>query len=71
MSYTKDLLDETARIEKEFKIFCDIEQSESSFLKMQIQQLNQEKFKINQNVAILDERIRETEHDVGFKFYLD
>ncbi len=38
-------------------------------MKMQIQQLNQEKFKINQNVAILDERVRETEHDVGFKFY--
>ena len=71
MGYTKFLLDETARIEREFAQLTNVEGSESGFLKMQVQQLNQEKFKINQNVAVLDERVRETEHDVGFKFYLE
>jgi hypothetical protein len=41
--------------------------AESNFLKQQIQQLNAEKFKINQNVAVLEERVRETELEVGMK----
>ena len=39
-------------------------------MKQQIQQLNNDKFKINQNVAVLDERIREGELEVGMKGYM-
>ena len=32
--------------------------------------LNQDRFKINQNVAILEERLRESEQEVGMKLFI-
>jgi hypothetical protein len=32
--------------------------------------LNNDKFKINQNVAVLEERLREGELEVGMKHYM-
>lgn len=44
--------------------------AETGFLKNQIQQLNNEKFKNNQNVAVLAERVRSSELELGMRQYM-
>lgn len=76
-SSMKSLLEDTARLEKEFRKLSEIEagspltqSAETGFLKNQIQQLNNEKFKNNQNVAVLAERVRSSELEIGMKHYM-
>ena len=44
--------------------------AETGFLKNQIQQLNNEKFKNNQHVAVLAERVRSSELEIGMRQYM-
>ena len=65
----KFTLEETLRIEKDFKKLCNLDKSEDNFLKQQLTQLNSDKIKLQQNVLILDSRVTEVENNVGFKSY--
>jgi len=64
-------MEELIRIEKDFKKLGGIEKSESTFLRQQMHQLNQDKIKLQQNCLILESRVQETESDVGFKGLVD
>jgi len=68
---SKYVMEELIRIEKDFKKLGGIEKSESTFLRQQMHQLNQDKIKLQQNCLILESRVQETESDVGFKGLVD
>lgn len=63
------MVDEMLRIEKEFRRIADVDKAETNFLKQQMNQLNQDKIKLQQNGLILESRVTEAESDVGFKQY--
>ena len=63
------MVGEITRLEKEFKKLSDIDKSETIFLKQQMESLNQDKIKLQQNGLILESRVTEAESDVGFKQY--
>ena len=62
------LTDETERLEREFDRMNNIDKAEADYIRSQINQLNQDKFRTNQNLALLEERIRQTDIDIGFKY---
>ena len=68
---TKWIMEELVRMEKEFKKLGSIEKGESAFLKQQVQQLNQDKIKLQQNCLILESQVGEMENEVGFKGLAD
>eukprot|EP00331_Platyophrya_macrostoma_P015803 CAMPEP_0176471462 /NCGR_PEP_ID=MMETSP0127-20121128/41142_1 /TAXON_ID=938130 /ORGANISM="Platyophrya macrostoma, Strain WH" /LENGTH=82 /DNA_ID=CAMNT_0017866105 /DNA_START=347 /DNA_END=595 /DNA_ORIENTATION=- len=63
------MMEEIGRLEKEFKKLSDIDKSETVFLKQQMESLNQDKIKLQQNGLILESRVTEAESDVGYKQY--
>ena len=63
----KFIVEEELRIEKEFKKLCNMDKAEGNFFKQQLNQLNSDKIKLQQNVLILDSRLNEVENNVGFK----
>ena len=63
----KEILEDIANIERDFRKMQGMDINEISFLKQQVGQLNQEKTKIEQSVVVLETRINSIEHEVGFE----
>ena len=63
----KEILEDIANLEKDFRKMQAMDVNEVSFLKQQVGQLNQEKTKIEQSVVVLETRINQIEHEVGFE----
>ena len=61
------MMDECLRFEKDFRKTVNVEKSENEFLRQQLNQLNQDKMKLQQNCLVLENRVEGSEHDVGFK----
>eukprot|EP01017_Pseudomicrothorax_dubius_P045149 TRINITY_DN7765_c0_g1_i1.p1 TRINITY_DN7765_c0_g1~~TRINITY_DN7765_c0_g1_i1.p1 ORF type:complete len:155 (+),score=38.11 TRINITY_DN7765_c0_g1_i1:134-598(+) len=68
---TKYVMEEMLRVEKEFKRLLNVDAAENTFLKQQVNQLNQDKVKLQQNALILETRVHEGETEVGFKNVYD
>lgn len=60
------LLDEIARLDREFRLHDTKDDAEVDYLKGQAQGLFNDKFKITQNVLLLEERINRIDDDIGF-----
>ncbi|KRX10505.1 hypothetical protein PPERSA_01517 [Pseudocohnilembus persalinus] len=65
------VMDETLRIAKEFRKLTLIESDETTYLKNQVQNLVQDRIRLQQNTLVLENRVNETEKDVGFKKMYD
>ena len=63
----KEILEDIANLERDFRKMQTMDINEISFLKQQVSQLNGEKMKIEQSVILLDTRINSIEHEVGFE----
>lgn len=63
------MMEEMLRMEKDFRKLADVDKAETIFLKQQMNQLNQDKIKLQQNGLILESRVTEAESDVGYKQY--
>lgn len=64
-------MEEIERVSKEIKNISSVQTEECSFLKKQINLLNQDRIKLTQNILILDNRVGENEKDIGFKNIFD
>ena len=60
------LLEEIARLDREFRLHDNKDEAEVDYLKGQVQGLFNDKFKITQNVLLLEERINRIDDDIGF-----
>ena len=63
----KEILEDIANLERDFRKMQQMDINEVSFLKQQVGQLNGEKTKIEQSVILLETRINSIEHEVGFE----
>ena len=61
-------MEDIANLEKDFRKLQAMDINEIAFLKQQVGQLINEKTKIEQSTIILDTRINQIEHDVGFEW---
>ncbi len=64
-------MDETIRLAKDFRKLTAIETDETTYLKQQVNQLTQDRIRLQQNTLVLENRVIESEKDVGFKFMYD
>ena len=60
-------MEDIANLEKDFRKLQAMDINEIAFLKQQVGQLINEKTKIEQSTIVLDTRINQIEHDVGFE----
>lgn len=60
-------LDETARVERLFRSLNQANKKEFETIKAQVHTLKQDKSIAFQNASLLDEKIKQSESDVGFK----
>ncbi|EAR84999.1 hypothetical protein TTHERM_00529510 (macronuclear) [Tetrahymena thermophila SB210] len=65
------VMDETLRLAKDFRKLTNIEQDECTYLKQQVNQLTQDRIRLQQNTLVLENRVNETEKDVGFRHMYD
>ena len=63
----KELSEDIAHLEKDFRKLLEQDLNEVNFLKQQIANTNVEKAALQQNLVKLDMRISSVEHDVGFE----
>ena len=63
----KEMLEDIAHIEKDFKKNVNHDTNEYNYLKQQLAHLSSEKAKIHQDSIILNTRIESVENDVGFE----
>ena len=61
-------MEDIANLEKDFRKLQAMDINEIAFLKQQVGQLINEKTKIEQSTIVLDTRINQIEHDVGFEW---
>lgn len=62
----KFLLEEIAKIEAQMKLLNEKDEAESNFLKRQIHELQNDKFRIEQNAMLLGERVHRADKQIGF-----
>lgn len=67
---TNRILDDSEKVDREFKTLISEEKGDVSFLKQQILALSQEKMKLEQNSSLLETRIEEVERSVGVEYTL-
>ena len=60
------LLDETARVEREYRALNLQNKQEFERLKGDLHQLKQDTFFIIQNISLMEEKVRQSDSDVGF-----
>lgn len=65
---TKCLMDDLYNFDKDLKRIIQNDKAEVSFFKQQINSLNQDKLKLQQNVIVLDSKLKVCESDVGMGF---
>ena len=63
------LLEKIVALDKDFRLYDKKDESELNYLKNQITSLNNDKFKIAQNVILLEERIQRIDNEIGFDIY--
>ena len=63
----KELSEDIAHLEKDFRKLLEQDLNEVNFLKQQIANTNVEKAALQQNLVKLDMRVSSVEHDVGFE----
>ena len=64
---TQFTLDESRRLSKQLREIAQQENEEARFLRAQVTQLTQDKIKLQQNTIVLDNRVTESEKDLGFR----
>lgn len=62
----KFLLEEIAKIECQMRILNDKDDLETQFIKKQVFELQNDKFKLEQNTMLLEERVKRTNKQIGF-----
>ena len=63
----KEILEDVTNLEKDFRKLQALDLNEMTFLKQQQNQLQQEKLKLQQACVLLENRIANTEGDVGYE----
>ena len=63
----KFLLVEIARIESEMRYLNKKDQAENVFLRNQLKNLYDSKFKITQNQQLIEEKLRRADREIGFR----
>ena len=64
---TQFTLDEVRRLNKQLREIAHQENEETRFLRTQVTQLTQDKIKLQQNTIVLDNRVTESEKDLGYR----
>ena len=65
---TKCIMDDLYNFDKDFKRVLQNDKTESDFFKQQINSLNQDKIKLQQNVINLESKLRTCETDIGIDY---
>lgn len=65
---TKLIIDDLANFDKELKRVVMNDKSETDFFKQQVNALNQDKVKLQQNVLVMDTRMKSCETDIGVEY---
>ena len=60
-------MEDIINIERDFRKLQQMDINEQAFLKQQTIQLIQEKVKIEQSIILIDSRVNQVEHEVGFE----
>ena len=63
----KAIMEDILNLESDFRKMQNMDVNENGFLRQQVQQLINEKTKIEQSTLLLDSRINAIEHEVGFE----
>eukprot|EP00347_Sterkiella_histriomuscorum_P000385 403376065 len=63
----KEILEDVANLEKDFRKLQQLDVNEMNFLKQQQNQLQQEKMKLQQACVLLENRVANLEGDVGYE----
>ena len=68
--FSKGFYPEIAKLNKEVKRIMDIENNELAILKKQTYQLSQERIKLQNDTLVLENKVVESDKDLGFKHKL-
>lgn len=69
--FSRSFYPEITRLSKEVRRIMEIENNELVTLKKQTHQLSQERIKLQNDTLVLENKVVETDKDLGFKYKLD
>ncbi|KAM3136497.1 hypothetical protein pb186bvf_011455 [Paramecium bursaria] len=64
--FNKYFADEYQRLMQEFHEQSELQNEQHTFLRQQVEQINQDRIKLQQNVIVLDNRVQDAEKELGF-----
>jgi len=69
--FSRGFTPEIAKIFKEVRRIMEVENSDLGVLKKQAHQLSQERIKLQNDTLVLENKVVESDKDLGFKYKLD